>query len=104
MSEVIEPLDPADAAAIAEGVIAPQDARFVDEFGTDTDLDSERLVLLDDRDSTEVGSVGDSENDLDLHGDGRFGSLNSHDTPIRVSPEVSVAAFAGPTKKNAAVQ
>ena len=39
MSEGIEPLDPADAKAIAEGVIAPEDARPVDEFDTDTGLD-----------------------------------------------------------------
>ena len=67
-SEVIEPLDPADAAAIAEGVIALDNARFVDEIDTDTDLDSERIVLLDDRDSTEADSVVDPENDLDLYG------------------------------------
>ncbi len=68
MSEGIEPLDPADAKAIAEGVIAPEDARPVDEFDTDTGLDSERIVLLDDRDNTEVDSVVHPEHGLDFHG------------------------------------
>ena len=67
MSEGIEPLDPADAKAIAEGVIAPEDARPVDEFDTDTGLDSERIVLLDDRDNTEVDSVVHPAPGLYLH-------------------------------------
>ena len=66
MGEVIEPLDPADAAAIAEGVIAPDDARPVDEPDTDTGLDSERIVLVEDPDGRETNPQEDSNNDLDL--------------------------------------
>ena len=65
MDEVIEPLDPADAAAITEGVIAPDDARPVDEPDTDTGLDSERIVLVEDPDDQDATPEEDSNNDLD---------------------------------------
>ena len=48
MSEVIGPLDPADAAAIAQGVIVPDDARPLDlDDELYTGPDSERLVVWD---------------------------------------------------------
>ncbi|GAA5228508.1 hypothetical protein [Paeniglutamicibacter antarcticus] len=55
MSEVIEPLDPADATAIAQGVIAPDDARPLDlddelHIGTD----SERMVVWDEAHDSEL--------------------------------------------------
>lgn len=55
MSEVIEPLDPADATAIAQGVIAPNDAR---PLGLDdehyTGPDSEQLVVWDEVHDSEL--------------------------------------------------
>ncbi|GAA4360887.1 hypothetical protein [Paeniglutamicibacter cryotolerans] len=48
MSEAIDPLDPADAAAIAQGVIAPDDARPLDlDDELPTGPDGERLVVWD---------------------------------------------------------
>lgn len=68
MGEDLEPLDPVDAAAIAEGAIAPDDARLagdVDELETETGLDSERLVLVDDLHDAEMSPEEDSVSDLD---------------------------------------
>ena len=66
MGDVIEPLDPADTAAITEGTIAPEDARYVDEPDTDTGLDSERIVLLDDDPGSETDPQADSNNNLNF--------------------------------------
>ena len=55
MSEIIEPLDPADAAAIAQGVIAPDDARPLDiEDEHYTGPDGERLVVWDEVHNSEL--------------------------------------------------
>lgn len=50
MSEVIEPLDIADAAAVAEGAITFDDARALeadDDLHPQSGPDSERLVVWD---------------------------------------------------------
>ncbi len=60
MSEVIEPPDPADAAAVAEGVIAPDDVRPLDlDDGFHTGPDGERLVLWDEVHDRELESSED---------------------------------------------
>ena len=66
MSEAIGPLDPVDAAAIADGVIAGEDARTVDEVDTEPGLDSERIVLLEDLEGRITNPEAESERDLDL--------------------------------------
>jgi hypothetical protein len=65
MGAVFEPLDPVDVAALADGIIAADDARAVDEPDTEPGLDSERPVLLED----ERGDEPDPETGSD-HGPG----------------------------------
>ena len=63
MGEVIEPLD---AEAIAAGIIAPDEARAVDEPDTEPGLDSERPVLLEDRRGNEATPAAGSGDGLDV--------------------------------------
>lgn len=68
MGEDIEPLDPVDAAAIAEGAIAFEDARplhDVDELEPEAGLDHERIVLFDDLHDPETSPEADSGHAFD---------------------------------------
>lgn len=65
MSEAFEPLDPVDAAALAEGTIAPDDARAMDEQDPEPGLDSERPVVLEDEPGNATGPEANSDQGLD---------------------------------------
>lgn len=66
MGEVIEPLDAGDAEAIAAGIIAPDEARPVDESDLEPGLDSERPVLLEDRRGSEATPTAGSGDGPDV--------------------------------------
>ncbi len=66
MGEVIEPLDAGDAEAIAAGMIAPDEARPVDESDTEPGLDSERPVLLEERRDSEATPTAGSGDGMDV--------------------------------------
>ncbi|OIH82803.1 hypothetical protein BLJ79_17790 [Arthrobacter sp. UCD-GKA] len=59
MGAVFEPLDRADAQALAEELMSPDDARVMDEPEPETGQDSERLVVLEDR------REGDTDQELE---------------------------------------
>ncbi|MDQ0277456.1 hypothetical protein QO003_001759 [Arthrobacter silviterrae] len=70
MGEDSEPLDPSDTVAVTEGIITPDNARPVEDpvngFDTDTGLDSDRPVLLDDPHGSDTDPATEPDHDLHL--------------------------------------